>query len=118
MALNQHVDRLLAPLLVRLVRDDRADRQRDSLIQRGLRVSLAPFVNLVARVYSVPSAPDQKKPDPKTLAAMCFKMAEAFEAATKETDRAKAAIEIANKAAVKLDEVDLSSVFAASSAKK
>jgi hypothetical protein len=45
-------------------------------------------------------------------------MAEAFEAATRETDRAKAAIEIANKAAVKLDEVDLSSMFAASSAKK
>ena len=76
------------------------------------------FVNLAARVYSVPSAPDQKKPDPKTLAAMCFKMADAFEAATRETDRAKAAIEIANKAAVRLDEVDLSSVFAASTAKK
>jgi hypothetical protein len=72
------------------------------------------FVNLAARVYSTPAAPDQKKPDPKTLAAMCFKMAEAFEAATKETDRAKAAIEIANKAAVKLDEVDLSGVFASS----
>jgi hypothetical protein len=72
------------------------------------------FVNLAARVYSTPSAPDQKKPDPKTLAAMCFKMAEAFEAATRETDRAKAAIEIANKAAVKLDEVDLSGVFASS----
>jgi hypothetical protein len=75
------------------------------------------FVNLAARVYSAPSAPDQKKPDPKTLAAMCFKMADAFEAATRETDRAKAAIEIANKAAVRLDEVDLSGVFA-SSAKK
>jgi hypothetical protein len=75
------------------------------------------FVNLAARVYGTPVAPDQKRPDPKTLAAMCFKMAEAFEAATKETDRAKAAIEIANKAAVKLDEVDLSSMFA-SSAKK
>jgi hypothetical protein len=76
------------------------------------------FVNLAARIYGSPVAPEQKRPDPKTLAAMCFKMAEAFEAATKETDRAKAAIEIANKAAVKLDEVDLSSVFAASSAKK
>jgi hypothetical protein len=76
------------------------------------------FINLAARVYGSPVAADQKRPDPKTLAAMCFKMAEAFEAATRETDRAKAAIEIANKAAVKLDEVDLSSVFAASSAKK
>jgi hypothetical protein len=75
------------------------------------------FVNLAARVYSAPAAPDQKKPDPKTLAAMSFKMAEAFEAATRETDRAKAAIEIANKAAVKLDEVDLSAVFASSTKK-
>lgn len=72
------------------------------------------FVNLAARIYSAPAVPDQKKPDPKTLAAMCFKMAEAFEAATKETDRAKAASEIANKAAVTLDQVDLSSVFASS----
>src|SRR5437667_442354 len=69
------------------------------------------FISIAARVYGSPAAADQKKPDPKTLAAMCFKMAEAFEAATKETDRAKMAIEVANKAAVKLDEVDLSSVF-------
>src|SRR6266481_4225353 len=76
------------------------------------------FVNLAARVYGTPVAPDQKRPDPKTLAAMCFKMAEAFEAATKETDRAKAAIEIANKAAVKLDEVDISGMFGATAKPK
>jgi|SRR4051812_22692307 hypothetical protein len=69
------------------------------------------FIGLAARVYSAPSAPDQKKPDPKVLAAMCFKMADAFEQATRETDRAKAIIEARNKAAVKLDEVDLSGVF-------
>ena len=86
---------------------------KDAYVELAERI----FVNLAARVYSAPSAPDQKKPDPKTLAAMCFRMAEAFEAAARETDRAKAAIEIANKAAVKLDEVDLTSVFA-SSAKK
>jgi len=71
------------------------------------------FVGLAARIYGSPSAPDQKKPDPKVLAAMCFKMADAFEQAAKETDRAKAIIEARNKAAVKLDEVDLSSVFGA-----
>ena len=76
------------------------------------------FIGLAARVYGSPSAPDQKKPDPKTLAAMSFKMAEAFEAATKETDRAKAAIEIANKAAVKLDEVDISGMFGATAKPK
>ena len=67
------------------------------------------FVNLAARVYS---SPVEKKPEPRVLAAMCFKMADAFEQAAKETDRAKAIIEARNKAAVKLDEVDLSGVFA------
>jgi hypothetical protein len=86
---------------------------KDAYIELAERI----FVNLAARVYSAPSAPDQKKPDPKILAAMSFKMADAFEAAARETDRAKAAIEIANKAAVKLDEVDLSSVFAGSAKK-
>jgi hypothetical protein len=70
------------------------------------------FIGLAARVYSAPSAPDQKKPDPKILAAMCFKMADAFEAATNETDRARAIIEAKNKAAVKLDDIDMSGVFA------
>ena len=74
-------------------------------------IALQIFVDLAARVYSVPAAPDAKRPDPKLLAAMCFKMAEAFEAAERETDRAKAIIEARNKAAVKLDEVDLTSVF-------
>jgi hypothetical protein len=76
-------------------------------------IALQIFVNLAARVYGTPAAPDAKRPDPKVLAAMCFKMAEAFEAAEKETDRAKAIIEARNKASVKLDEVDLSSVFQA-----
>src|SRR2546423_15473438 len=71
------------------------------------------FVGLAARVYSAPSAPDQKKPDPKLRAAMCFKMADAFEQASKETDRARAIIEAKNKAAVRLDEVDISGMFGA-----
>ena len=67
------------------------------------------YVGLAARVYSSSA---EKKPDPKALAAMCYKLADAFEAASRETDRAKAIIEARNKAAVKLDEVDLSGVFA------
>ena len=66
------------------------------------------FVGLAARIYSAPS---EKKPDPKALAAYSFKLAEAFEQASKETDRARAAIDVANKAAVTLDQVDLTSVF-------
>jgi hypothetical protein len=74
-------------------------------------IALRIYVNLVSRVYSLPVAPDAKRPDPKMLAAMSFKMAESFEAAERETDRAKAVNEAKAKAAVKLDEVDLSSVF-------
>jgi hypothetical protein len=69
------------------------------------------FVQLSSRVYGTLAGSDQKKPDPKALAAFSFRLAEAFEQATRETDRMKATIEAANKAAVKLDEVDLSHVF-------
>lgn len=71
------------------------------------------FVLLSSRVYGTLAGSEQKKPDPKALAAFSFRLAEAFEQATKETDRMKASIEAATKAAVKLDEVDLSSVFQA-----
>jgi hypothetical protein len=71
------------------------------------------YVQLSSRVYGTLSGQEVKKPDPKALAAFSFKLADAFEQATRETDRVKASIEAANKAAVKLDEVDLSSVFAA-----
>ena len=66
------------------------------------------FVGLAARIYS---APAEKRPDPKALAAYSFRLAEAFEQASRETDRARAATDVANKAAVRLDEVDLTSVF-------
>jgi hypothetical protein len=71
------------------------------------------FVQLSTRVYGTLAGGDNKKPDPKALAAFSFKLADAFEQATRETDRMKASIEAANKAAVKLDDVDLSSVFSA-----
>lgn len=76
------------------------------------------FVQLASRVYGTLAGSDAKKPDPKALAAFSFKLADAFEQATRETDRMKASIEAANKAAVKLDEVDLSSVFQSAAAKK
>jgi hypothetical protein len=69
------------------------------------------YIQLSSRVYGTLAGSDQKKPDPKALAAFSFKLADAFEQATRETDRMRASIEAANKAAVKLDEVDLSSVF-------
>jgi hypothetical protein len=69
------------------------------------------FIGLAARVYGTLAGTDQRKPDPKALATYSFKLAEAFEQAYRETDRVKAALDAANKAAVKLDEVDLSGVF-------
>jgi hypothetical protein len=71
------------------------------------------FIQLSSRVYGTLAGGTAPKPDPKALAAFSFKLADAFEQATRETDRMKASIEAAAKAAVKLDEVDLSSVFAA-----
>ena len=71
------------------------------------------FVNLAARVYGTLSGTDQKKPDPKALAAFSFRLADAFEQATNETPRKVAEIEARNKAAVKLDEIDMSSMFKA-----
>jgi hypothetical protein len=81
-----------------------APAARDSYIELAEKI----FVGLAARIYSAPS---EKKPDPKALAAYSFKLAEAFEKASKETDRARAATDVANKAAVRLDEVDLTSMF-------
>src|SRR5688572_13954275 len=71
------------------------------------------YVNLAARVYGTLSGTEQKKPDPKALAAFCFKLANAFEEATRETDRMKSRIEAEAKAAVRLDQVDVSSFISA-----
>ncbi len=69
------------------------------------------FVNLAARVYGTLAGSDQRKPDPKALAAFSFKLADAFEEATAETPRKKAEMEARRKAGVKLDEVDLSGIL-------
>jgi hypothetical protein len=69
------------------------------------------FVALAARVYGTLAGSEQRKPDPKALAAFSFKLADAFEEATTETPRKRAEIEARKKAAVKLDEVDLSGVL-------
>ncbi|HEX7053421.1 MAG TPA: hypothetical protein VF211_05730 [Burkholderiales bacterium] len=69
------------------------------------------YVGLAARVYGTLAGTDQRKPDPKALAAYSFKLAEAFEQAYRETPRIKEALEAASRAAVKLDEVDLSGVL-------
>jgi len=90
-----------------------AQQQQDEYIAFARLI----YIQLSSRVYGTLAGSDQKKPDPKALAAFSFKLADAFEQATRETDRMKASIEAANKAAVKLDEVDLSSVFAGSAKK-
>ena len=69
------------------------------------------FIALSSRVYGTLASSEAKKPDPKALAAFSFKLAEAFEAATQETERVKAQRDAATKAAVRLDEVDLSNVI-------
>ena len=86
---------------------------KDSYIELAERI----FVQLSSRVYGTLAGSEAKKPDPKALAAFSFRLADAFEQAMHETDRMKAKAAAASKAAVKLDEVDLSHVFQ-SAAKK
>jgi hypothetical protein len=69
------------------------------------------FVSLAARVYGTLAGSEQRKPDPKALAAFSFKLAEAFEEATNETPRRRAEVEARRKAGVKIDEVDLSGIL-------
>jgi hypothetical protein len=68
------------------------------------------YIQMASIVYTSGAA---QKPEPKALAAMCFKLAEGFDAASKETPKVKAFLEAEAKASVKLDSVDLSDVFAA-----
>jgi hypothetical protein len=83
----------------------------DALSDPNLELARELFIGMAQRIYSAPSSPEQKKPEPKAVATLCFRLAEAFEAASRETPKVKAAMEAASKAAVKLDEVDLSHVF-------
>src|ERR1041384_4445734 len=92
------------------VKEAQAGAAREAYIDLAERI----YVNLAARVYGTLSGTDQKKPDPKALAAFSFKLADAFEQATRETDRMKSKIEAENKAKVNLADVDLSSVIGAS----
>ena len=84
-----------------------APAAKDPYVELAERI----FVSLAARVYGTAVVADQKKPDPKALAAFCFKLADAFEQATNETPRKQAENEARRKAQVKLDEVDLSGVL-------
>lgn len=90
---------------------DKKASSADTLRDPNLELAREIFIGMACRVYSAPSNPEQKKPDPKALATMCFRLAEAFDAASRETPKVKAALEAASKAAVKLDEVDLSGMF-------
>jgi hypothetical protein len=91
--------------------DKKAAAAADPFKDPNLELAREIFIGMAARIYSAPSSPEQKKPDPKALAALCFRIAEAFDAASRETPKVKAALEAASKAAVKLDEVDLSGMF-------
>ena len=76
------------------------------------------YIALAARVYSNLAATEQRKPEPKALAAYSFKLAEAFVEAYRETPRVRAAIDAAKKANVKLDEVDISGLFSSAALTK
>lgn len=87
-----------------------AARDKDPYIELAEKI----FIALASRVYGTLAGTDSRKPDPKALAAYSFKLADAFEQATKETAHAMAANEAADKAAVRIADVDLSDVFESS----
>jgi hypothetical protein len=80
----------------------------DAFQDPNLELARQIYIGMAQRIYSSPA---EKKPEPKAVAALCFRLAEAFDAASRETPKVKAALEAASKAAVRLDEVDLSAVF-------
>jgi hypothetical protein len=91
--------------------DSRTGSSAEAFRDPNVELAREIFIGMACRVYTAASNPEQKKPDPKTLATLCFRLAEAFDAASRETPKVKAALEAASKAAVKLDEVDLSGMF-------
>ena len=72
-------------------------------------LALRIYVQLSANMYATGT---QNKPDPKALAAFSFKLAEAFEAAEKETDRGMAAAAKEAKEKVDLSKIDMTGMFA------
>ena len=72
-------------------------------------LALRIYVQLSANMYATGT---QNKPDPKALAAFSFKLAEAFEAAEKETDRGVAAAAKEAKEKVDLSKIDMTGMFA------
>ena len=77
----------------------------------NLELARESFIGMAQRIYSAPASAEQKKPEPRAVAALCFRLAEAFQAASRETPKVKAALEAESKASVKLSDVDLSAVF-------
>ena len=82
-----------------------APAAKDPYVELAERI----FIALSARVYGTLAGTEQRKPDAKALATFSFKLADAFEQATNETPRRVAENLARDKAAVKIDEVDVSS---------
>ena len=54
----------------------------DSLRDLALEI----YIGLASRVYSQPDKPEQARPNPKVLAQMSFKLAQAFEMVDREVN--------------------------------
>ena len=91
------------------------DRESPSSVDQYRELAQRIYVQLSANVYSTGT---QGKPEPKVLAAFSFRCAEAFEAAERETDRAKARAARESKEKVDLNKIDMSGMFASNLAKK
>ena len=71
------------------------------------------FIGLAARIYLPPTNPEQKKPDPKALRDHVLPVSPRPSEAARTKRPGQGRSRGRDKAAVKLDDVDLSSVFGA-----
>ena len=65
------------------------------------------YIGLASRAYADTGSAERARPQPKALAQMSFKLAEAFQAADSEMNPVTIATAAAAKSAAKFDAVDL-----------
>jgi hypothetical protein len=78
----------------------------DSLRELALEI----YIGLASRVYSQPSAPEQARPNPKVLAQMSFKLAQAFEMVDHEVNPVAIAAAAAKAKAVHFSAADMAGI--------
>jgi hypothetical protein len=78
----------------------------DSLRDLALEI----YIGLASRVYAHPAEPEQARPNPKVLAQMSFKLAQAFEMVDREINPVAIAAAAAKAKAVAFTAADMAGI--------